>query len=159
MTLLVRGHSASSIFRLYGVNENSASAALAWGLEKSPEFRKRILTAILGEPVDVEKSRSFCSGTTRNIAAIPTSSYAWTAFFMSSSKPSADTVSDRGSARALRGSPQEGCRSRKASDIAERRAWRRGARFATDQRQRRIGHPSFLGGCSRICGPGCRRRM
>ena len=50
--LYLRGRRAESIFQLLGENENGMSASLGWALAKSPEFRKRVLTRLLGAAVE-----------------------------------------------------------------------------------------------------------
>lgn len=54
MALTVRGLSPISIFGLHGTDENSATFALGWVIEKSPEFRRLVALAIFGELPDLD---------------------------------------------------------------------------------------------------------
>jgi len=51
MTLTVRGSKAASVFRLNGADENSATYALGWVLEKSPNFCIAMINAWIGAPL------------------------------------------------------------------------------------------------------------
>ena len=53
MTLTVHGDSPTSVFRLNGADENSASFALGWVMERCPIFRHIVVEAIAGEAIDV----------------------------------------------------------------------------------------------------------
>ncbi len=53
MALIIRGSQPSSVFRLNGADENSASFALGWVLEQSTNFREVFTKAAFGEAVDV----------------------------------------------------------------------------------------------------------
>ena len=55
MALTIRGVRPSNVFRLYGPDENSASFALGWVLEQSPEYRKIVIEAVFGERLGVDK--------------------------------------------------------------------------------------------------------
>jgi hypothetical protein len=54
MTLVVRGRSASSVFGLLGSDENSATFALGWVLERSPALLARVVEDVVGKRVNVE---------------------------------------------------------------------------------------------------------
>lgn len=53
MVLMVRGIQPSSVFRLNGADENSASFALGWVLEQSLNFRDVFTKAVFGATLDV----------------------------------------------------------------------------------------------------------
>ena len=53
MALSIRGKSPTSVFRLNGADENSASFALGWTLEQSLHYRKLLTEAVFGEVLDV----------------------------------------------------------------------------------------------------------
>jgi hypothetical protein len=52
LTLLVSGTQASSVFRLNGTDENSASLAVGWTLESSREFLSAVVEEIFGARLD-----------------------------------------------------------------------------------------------------------
>lgn len=52
MTLLVHGDEATSVFRLLGEDENSATFAVGWTLDRSSVFRRKFFEAICGGAVD-----------------------------------------------------------------------------------------------------------
>jgi hypothetical protein len=54
MVLMVRGSESKSVFRLNGADENSATYALGWVLEQSPNFRLAMISAWMGKAVDVD---------------------------------------------------------------------------------------------------------
>jgi hypothetical protein len=54
MALSIHGFPPSNVFRLYGGDENSASFALGWVLEKSPAYRKVVIEAVFAETLDVD---------------------------------------------------------------------------------------------------------
>lgn len=51
MTLKVRGNEPESIFRLFGADENSATYALGWTLERSPAFSEALTKAWFGRSI------------------------------------------------------------------------------------------------------------
>src|ERR1035437_7982982 len=53
MSLSLHGTKPSSVFRLTGNDENSASFALGWALEQSSHYRELLLSAVFGEVLDV----------------------------------------------------------------------------------------------------------
>jgi len=53
MALSIHGTSPTSVFRLNGADENSASFALGWTLEQSLHYRKLVVEAVFGEALDV----------------------------------------------------------------------------------------------------------
>lgn len=53
MALMIRGSQPSSVFRLNGSDENSASFALGWVLEQSLNFREVFTKAVFGATFDV----------------------------------------------------------------------------------------------------------
>jgi len=53
MTLVVRGRSTESVFGLLGMDENSATFALGWVLERSPVLLARFVADVVGHPLDV----------------------------------------------------------------------------------------------------------
>ena len=53
MALSIHGTCPTSVFRLNGADENSASHALGWTLEQSPQYRKLLVDAVFGEVLDV----------------------------------------------------------------------------------------------------------
>jgi hypothetical protein len=53
MVIIVRGSEPKSVFRLNGADENSATYALGWVLEQSHNFRLAMISAWVGEAVDV----------------------------------------------------------------------------------------------------------
>ena len=53
MALTIHGAQSASVFRLNGMDENSASFALGWVLEQSPNYRKLVVEAVFGEALDV----------------------------------------------------------------------------------------------------------
>lgn len=48
MTLTARGRNPTSVFQLFGEDENSATFALGWVLERSGTFRDAVIAAIFG---------------------------------------------------------------------------------------------------------------
>src|SRR4051794_26585202 len=54
MALTIHGREPSSVFRLNGADENSATFALGWVLEHSSSYRKLIIEAIFGETLDTD---------------------------------------------------------------------------------------------------------
>jgi len=52
MALLIHGAEATNVFRLQGGDENSATFAVGWTLEQSPEFRRQLFGTIRGGRVD-----------------------------------------------------------------------------------------------------------
>jgi len=54
MALSLHGTCPTSVFRLSGADENSASYALGWTLEQSPHYRKLVVEAVFGEVLDVD---------------------------------------------------------------------------------------------------------
>ncbi len=54
MGLIVRGREASTVFALLGTDENSATFALGWALERSPAFRNRFIEAVIGERLNLD---------------------------------------------------------------------------------------------------------
>lgn len=54
MTLRIHGQEPKSIFGLVGTDENSATFALGWSLDKSQTFRNLLLEALLGWPAKQE---------------------------------------------------------------------------------------------------------
>jgi hypothetical protein len=54
MVLTIRGSSSRSVFRLNGADENSATYALGWVLEKSPHFRCAMLSAWFDQDINVD---------------------------------------------------------------------------------------------------------
>jgi hypothetical protein len=52
VALTVRGVVPASVYRLLGDNENSATFALGWTLERSAAFRDALASAIFGRPVE-----------------------------------------------------------------------------------------------------------
>jgi hypothetical protein len=54
LALSLHGNEPTNVFRLCGTNENSASFALGWTLEKSPEYRRLVVEEIFGQPLDVQ---------------------------------------------------------------------------------------------------------
>ncbi len=53
MALSLHGTEPTSVFRLCGNNENSASFALGWTLEQSSHYRQLVTDAVFGEILDV----------------------------------------------------------------------------------------------------------
>ena len=53
MALIIRGRAPTSVFHLNGSDENSATNALGWVLERSFTLRKVFVESLLGEPIDV----------------------------------------------------------------------------------------------------------
>lgn len=53
MALSIHGTCPTSVFRLNGADENSASFALGWTLEQSLHYRKLVAEAVFGEVLDV----------------------------------------------------------------------------------------------------------
>lgn len=53
MVLTIRGSTVESVFRLNGVDENSATYALGWVLEKSPHFRCAMLRAWFDQDINL----------------------------------------------------------------------------------------------------------
>lgn len=56
MALTIHGEQPLSVFRLNGADENSATFALGWGLEQSPEYRKIVIEAMFGEVLVVDNA-------------------------------------------------------------------------------------------------------
>lgn len=56
MPLSIRGIEPQSVFGLRGADENSATYALGWVLEKSPPFRAAFLRTVFGEQLDANNS-------------------------------------------------------------------------------------------------------
>lgn len=54
MALSLHGKEPTNVFRLIGNDENSASFALGWALEHSPQYRSLIVQAAFGEMLDVK---------------------------------------------------------------------------------------------------------
>lgn len=54
MTLVVRGKEPSSVFGLLGLDENSATFALGWALEKSPVLLSQLVSSIFAESLEVQ---------------------------------------------------------------------------------------------------------
>jgi hypothetical protein len=52
MMLMIRESEPKSVFRLNGADENSATSALGWVLQPSPNFRLAMVSAWMGEAVD-----------------------------------------------------------------------------------------------------------
>jgi hypothetical protein len=52
MTLYLHGAEVTNVFRLAGSDENSASYALGWTLDRSPHYRKLVLQEAFGRPID-----------------------------------------------------------------------------------------------------------
>ncbi|QHP69550.1 hypothetical protein EI171_21015 [Bradyrhizobium sp. LCT2] len=52
MALSIHGNPTTNIFRLMGADENSATFALGWALEKCEGFRKSVLSAWVGSPFE-----------------------------------------------------------------------------------------------------------
>lgn len=50
MALSIHGSPAANVFRLLGTDENSATFALGWALDRCPKFRAKMIGAWLGEP-------------------------------------------------------------------------------------------------------------
>jgi hypothetical protein len=53
VALKVRGVTPKSVFGLNGYDENSASYALGWVLERSSHFRKAVVAAVFGETLEI----------------------------------------------------------------------------------------------------------
>src|SRR5205085_1961424 len=51
-SLAIHGSSVTNVFGLNGTNENSATFALGWALERCEHFRRAILSAWLGSSAD-----------------------------------------------------------------------------------------------------------
>ena len=51
MALIVRGRNPTSVFQLLGPDENSATFALGWVLERSAAFRDAVIARIFGHSV------------------------------------------------------------------------------------------------------------
>jgi hypothetical protein len=51
VALIVRGRNPTSVFQLLGPDENSATFALGWVLERSPAFRDALIARIFGHSV------------------------------------------------------------------------------------------------------------
>ncbi len=58
MPLLIRSSSPQNVFELLGKDENSATYALGWTLERSPTFAARLLGAIMGRQAPRQDSLS-----------------------------------------------------------------------------------------------------
>lgn len=56
LTLNVRGSEPDSVFRLLGADENSATYALGWALERSPSFRATMTKAWFGHAIGTSPS-------------------------------------------------------------------------------------------------------
>lgn len=56
MTLIIRGATPTNVFQLNGVNENSATYALGWVLERSSDFRNLFGEYIFGPRVDMSEA-------------------------------------------------------------------------------------------------------
>lgn len=54
MTLTIRNETPTNIFRLYGFDENSATYAVGWVLEKSPRFLDALIEAVFGERLEID---------------------------------------------------------------------------------------------------------
>lgn len=54
MALSLHGANPTSVFRLCGNNENSASFALGWTLEQSSHYRELLTEAVFGESLDIK---------------------------------------------------------------------------------------------------------
>jgi len=55
MTLSLRGTKPTNVFRLCGNNENSASFALGWALERSAAYRSLVTRAMFGKDFDISE--------------------------------------------------------------------------------------------------------
>ena len=53
LSLSLHGSEPTNVFRLCGTNDNSASFALGWVLERSPHYRKLVIEAIFGQALDI----------------------------------------------------------------------------------------------------------
>lgn len=56
MVLSIHGAEPTSVFRLIGSDENSASFAVGWALEQSPHYRSLVIEAAFGEVLDIDDS-------------------------------------------------------------------------------------------------------
>jgi hypothetical protein len=52
MTVYLHGVEVTNVFRLAGSDENSASYALGWTLDRSPHYRKLVLREAFGSGID-----------------------------------------------------------------------------------------------------------
>ena len=50
--LTMRGENPTNVFRLLGADENSATFALGWTLDRSPNLLAGVMTAIFGSTLD-----------------------------------------------------------------------------------------------------------
>ena len=57
MSLSIRSVFPRNVFELMGKDENSATYALGWALERSPSFARLLVEAIAGRPIDVSDLR------------------------------------------------------------------------------------------------------
>ena len=57
MSLTIRSAFPSNVFELMGKDENSATYALGWALERSPKFAARLVKEIAGRTIDVSDLR------------------------------------------------------------------------------------------------------
>jgi hypothetical protein len=55
MSLTLRGTEPLNVFQLYGFDENSASFAIGWVLERSPAYRKLVIAAIFGRSLPADE--------------------------------------------------------------------------------------------------------
>jgi hypothetical protein len=53
MVLTIRGRTPGNVFHLNGVDENSATYALGWVLEKSLHFRSNMLATWFGKDISL----------------------------------------------------------------------------------------------------------
>ena len=54
MVLSIHGAEPTNVFRLIGSDENSASFAVGWALERSPNYRNLVIEAVFGEVLDID---------------------------------------------------------------------------------------------------------
>ncbi len=54
--LAIHGKEPSNVFQLTGSDENSATFALGWVLERSPAYRKLVMGAVFGDSLDVSNA-------------------------------------------------------------------------------------------------------
>ena len=53
--LTMRGENPTNVFRLLGADENSATFALGWTLDRSPNLLARVVTTIFGSTLDFNR--------------------------------------------------------------------------------------------------------
>ena len=56
MTLTIRNETPTNIFQLNGSDEDSATYAIGWVLEKSPRFRDAVIEAVFGERLEIDNA-------------------------------------------------------------------------------------------------------